>query len=288
MTVEDNGKPASAPAEQAPEDSEGAEPVLRAVGKQIKVLREQTGLTQLEFGRRIGYGVDQVSSVERGRRAPKPQFIDAAERVLGARGVLKVVKEDVDTARFPARFRDFAIWEKDAVSLHSYEPLIVPGLLQSMAYARALISGHCPPLDDDKVEDRVAARMDRQAIFESRKGVVTGFVIEEAVLRRPVGGPAVMKEQLEKLARMAGRRNVSLQVMPTARWEHDGVLGAITLLERRNGRTVAYTESQGVSGVITDHARVRVYAQRHGIIRAQALHTEESARFLEKLAGEYG
>lgn len=260
--------------------------MLKAIGKQIKFLRERAGLTQVELGERIGYGVDLVSSVERGRRPPKPQFIDGAERVLDAGGLLTAVRDDVERARLPARFRDFALWEKDAVSLYSYEPLTVPGLLQAGSYTRALVSSHCPPLSDETVEDRVAARLERQTIFDSPSTVVMGFVIEEAVLRRPVGGPDVMKEQLRWLLDRANLRNVSIQVMPTARWQHNGSLGPVTLLETNDGRVLAYTEAQGVSSFITDRSGVQVCSQRHGIIRMQALDTEESARLIEQLAGE--
>ncbi|MET8676638.1 helix-turn-helix transcriptional regulator [Streptomyces sp. NPDC004647] len=286
MAVEKQVKPTDDPAEAPRDDGAGTDPVLRAIGKQIKLLRERSGLTQGQFGKEIGYGVEQVSSVERGRRAPKPQFIDAAERVLGAGGLLKAVQEDVERARLPARFRDFATWEKDAVSLYAYEPLTIPGLLQTEGYARALIGGHCPPLDDETVDDRVAARLERRSLFVSKTALVIGFVIEEAVLRRSVGGSAVMKEQLDWLLERSRLRNVSLQIMPTARWEHSGLLGPITLLETTDGRIVAYTESQGVSAVVTDHTQVRIYAQRHGIIRMQALDTEESARLVKQLAGE--
>jgi transcriptional regulator with XRE-family HTH domain len=277
---------ASADGEGTDREAERVDPVLRVVGKQIKVLREQAGLTQPEFGRRIGYGIDMVSSVERGKRPPREQFIDGAERELDGRGIFHAVREDVEQARLPARFRDFARWEKDAVSFHSYAPLTIPGLLQTESYARALISGHCPPLDDGTIEDRVTARMERRDLFRSESALILGFVIEEAVLRRPVGGSDVMREQLGRLLEMSGLRNVSIQVMPTARWQHNGLLGPITLLETADGRTVAYTEAQGMSGVITDHKEVRVYAQRHGIIRMQALDSEESVRLIERLAGE--
>ncbi|GAA1901210.1 helix-turn-helix transcriptional regulator [Streptomyces sodiiphilus] len=218
-----------------PDDRPGIDPVLRTVGKQIKRLRELAGLTQPEFGRAIGYGADLVASVERGRRAPKPQFLAASERVLDARGVLDAVEDEVSQARFPARFRDFARWEKEAVSLYSYAALTVPGLLQTEAYARALMRDYCPPLADEVVEDRVAARMERRAIFESQRAVVTGFVLEEAVLRRPVGGAEVMREQLRWIRGMSGLRNVSVQVMPTSRWKHHGIYGSITLLDTRDG-----------------------------------------------------
>ncbi|SCK49739.1 helix-turn-helix transcriptional regulator [Streptomyces sp. WMMB 322] len=273
-------------AAQRTETGDTVDPLLRAIGRQIKFLRERAGLTQPELGERIGYGVDLVSSVERGRRAPKPQFIDGVERVLDARGLLKAVQDDIERSVLPARFRDFARWEKDAASFYSYAPLTVPGLLQTEEYARALIRGHCPPLEDDTIEDRVAARLERAHIFDDHSAPVTSFVIEEAVLRRPVGGRAVMRAQLDWLLDRAKLRNVSLQVMPTSRWEHNGLLGPITLLETKDGRLVAYTEAQGVSSVITERTAVRVYAQRHGIIRTQALDTEESARLVEQLAGD--
>ncbi|WP_432747174.1 helix-turn-helix transcriptional regulator [Streptomyces sp. JH002] len=268
------------------EGREVVDPLLRVVGKQIKRLREAAGLTQQEFGDRIGYGVDQVSAVERGRRAPKAPFIDGVESVLNAGGVLKAIQEDIDRARFPARFRDFAKWEQEAFSLYSYEPLVVPGLLQTERYARALISGQCPPADEEVVEELVAARKERRGIFECHKAVVTAFVIEEAVLRRPVGGRETMAEQCDWLLRMGALRNVSIQIMPTAQWRHHGIYGSITLLDTKDGRSVAYTESQEISAVITDRLRVGVQAQRHGIIRMQALDAERSARLIERLAGE--
>lgn len=265
---------------------DAVDPLLKAIGKQIKYLRERAGLTQAELGERIGYCKDQVASVERGRRPPKPPFIDGAERVLEAGGLLAAVRDDVERARLPARFRDFALWEKDAESIYAYEPLLVPGLLQSEGYARALVSGHCPPLSDETVDDLVAARLARQVIFENRPDLVLGFVIEEAVLRRPVGGPRVMKDQLLGVLERAQLRNVSVQVMPTQRWRHNGFLGPITLLETEDGQAVAHTESQGVSSIVTERKSVRTYAQRHGIIRMQALNTEESTRLIEQLAGE--
>jgi hypothetical protein len=192
----------------------------------------------------------------------------------------------VERARLPARFRDFALWEKDAVRLDAYEPLLIPGLLQTGDYTRALVNHHCPPLSDETVADRVSARLARQTIFDSGSTVVMSFVMEEAVLRRPVGGPAVMKEQLSQLLERARLRNVSIQVMPTARWQHNGSLGPVTVLETTDGHTLAYTEAQGVSSFISDRAAVRVCSERHGIIRMQALDAEESAHLIEQLAGE--
>ncbi|MCH6162997.1 helix-turn-helix domain-containing protein [Streptomyces marispadix] len=265
--------------------ADSGDPLLKAVGTQIKYLRDKAGLTQAEFGGQIGYGVDQVSSVERGRRPPKPQFITGAERVLDAGGMLAAIEDIVDQARLPARFRDFAKWERDAESFHSYSPFRVPGLLQTKPYIEALMSQNCPPLNDGTVEDRVAARLERQEIFDRSPAVVLGFVIEEAALRRPVGGPSVMKEQLNLLLERSALRHVSIQVMPMERWQFSP-LGPLVLLETRDGRSLAYSETQGMSSFITDREPLQTCIQRHGIIRMQALDTEQSARFIEQLAGE--
>lgn len=153
-------------AQRREDGGDAVDPLLKAIGKQIKFLRERAGLTQTELGERIGYSKDLVASVERGRRPPKPPLIDGAERVLNAGGLLKAVEGDVERARLPAGFRDFALWEKEAVSIYAYEPLTIPGLLQTEDFARALVGGHCPPLSEATVEDRVTARLGRQSILE--------------------------------------------------------------------------------------------------------------------------
>ncbi|WP_165986283.1 helix-turn-helix transcriptional regulator [Streptomyces sp. YIM 98790] len=269
---------------QTPET--GSDPLLRAAGRIIKRLRENAGLTQAQFGSRIGYGAELVSSVERGVRIPQEAFLDGAERVLDAKGVLASMKEDLERVRFPARFRDFAKWEKDAISVYGYSPLLVPGLLQTEDYARAVIGGNCPPLDPETIEERVTGRIARQRLLDRRPPVVFGFVIEESVLRRPVGGRDVMRRQLAALLERGRQPHVSLQVMPTERWEHNGVLGSLTLLETRDHRTIVYTETQGISGVISDRKQLSTFTQRHGIIRMQALDGPASARFIEQIAGE--
>jgi hypothetical protein len=163
---------------------------------------------------------------------------------------------------------------------------LIPGLLQTEDYARALIAGHTPPLDDETIERRVAARLARQSLLLSKTALVIGFVIEEVALRRPVGGEAVLKGQLLRLLEVAALRNVSVQVMPTRRWEHNGLIGSMVLLETSERRTLAYTEAQGISMVVADRDEVSVFGQRYGIIRAQALGTEESTCLIEQLAGE--
>ena len=266
--------------------SESASVGLRYFGAQLALLRTRAGMTQAELGARIGYSESTVSSVEQGRRVPQSDFIERVDAELAADGMLRAGVPFLAQARYPAHFQDFAQLETTAVSLYSYESQLVPGLLQTEAYARAWISSHCPPLDDATIDQRVAARLDRQALLSRTPAPILGFVIEEASLRRRVGAPGVVKEQLGRLVEHAGLRHVTVQVMPMTSVAHSGMNGPMLLLETADGRSVAYVEAQEVSAVISDRKQVSVFAQRYGIIRAQALDTTESVRLIERLAGE--
>ncbi|OEU86101.1 DNA-binding protein [Streptomyces abyssalis] len=267
-------------------DGEGSGAFLKCFGRQLKLLRERAELTQAELGSRIGYGADHVASVERGRRIPKPEMIDAADRVLEAGGLLSAMKEEVARARYPAFFRDAARLEAEAVELHVYDTHIINGLLQTEDYARAVFSMRRPLLDEDTVEQRLAARMARQEIFERRPAPTLSFVIEEPVLRRPLGGSPVLRGQLEHLLLVGAKRNVEIQVMPCGREDHAGLGGPFKLLSPKGGEQVAYMEAQGRSTTASAREEVRSIAARHGIIRAQALTPRESLAFIEKRLGE--
>ena len=137
MTDEDHG-----PDPGLEEDDSGA--VMRAVGRMIKVWREAAGLKQVELGRLIGYGEEMVSAVERGRRVPKPEFLDNADEALGAGGKISAMKEEVAEARYPKKVRDLAKLEADAVELGAYGNHNMHGLLQTEEYARALFDMRRP------------------------------------------------------------------------------------------------------------------------------------------------
>ncbi|MFD5463204.1 Scr1 family TA system antitoxin-like transcriptional regulator [Kitasatospora sp. NPDC127059] len=259
---------------------------LRSFGRQLKLLREREGLTRAQLGARLGYGEDQIASVELGRRIPRPELIEKADRELNAGGVLIAMKDEVARARYPAFFRDAAKLEAEAVELHSYDALVVNGLLQTDDYARAVFSMMRPPLDDDVIEQRVAARMARQSLFAKRPAPMMSFVIDESVLRRPIGGNGSLRGQLEQILMVGQQRNVEVQVMPLQRVQNAGLAGPFTLIETKDGRRIAYVEVQNVSHVHTERHMVRGLEVKYGILRAQALTPHESLGFVERLLGE--
>ncbi|MFI9255595.1 helix-turn-helix transcriptional regulator [Streptomyces sp. NPDC053069] len=267
-------------------EDEEAEAVLKAVGRQIKVWRESVGMRQAELGAAIGYSEEMVSSVERGRRLPKPDFLDKADEVLGADGKLSAMKEDVEKARYPKNVRDLKQQEDESVELGAYANHYVHGLLQTPEYARALYTMRRPSYTEEEIDRHVSARLARQVIFERVPSPTITFVQEEVTLRRPIGGRTVLRRQLEHLLDIGQLRHVEIQVMPTDREDHAGMGGPFRLLKLRNGKTVAHEEGQTYNRLISDAREVQLLEMRYGIIRAQALPPRESLTFIEKVLGE--
>ncbi|MEU1927972.1 helix-turn-helix transcriptional regulator [Streptomyces sp. NPDC049952] len=260
--------------------------VAVAFGRQLKLLRVRAGLDRVEFGSRVGYAAQSVASFEQGRRIPQPEFIDKADRVLDAGGLLVALKEELARSQYPAFFRDAARLEAEALELFLYAVSAVPGLLQTEEYTRALLAMRRPLLDEDIIEQRVLSRIARQQVLNRWPAPLISFVIEEAVLRRPFGGKPVLRGVLEQILLVGRQRSVEIQVMPTVREDNAGLDGPFTLITRRSGEQLAYLEVQGRSILLTDRDEVRSVAARYGIIRSQALTPQESLVFIEKLLGE--
>ncbi|MFJ2019279.1 helix-turn-helix domain-containing protein [Streptomyces nodosus] len=267
----------------APEPGTG---ILRVFGRQLKRFRLRAGLERAELGARTGYSVSTIAAYEQGRRVPPPRFIDAVDELLDAGGVLQEMKEEVARAQYPAFFRDAARLEAEAVELHVYDTHLINGLLQTQEYARAVFQMRRPPLGEETIEQRVAARMLRQEILSRWPAPLMSFVIEEAVLRRPIGGTEVCRGQLEQILVTGRNRSVEIQIMPLQREDHAGLAGPFTLIETKAGQRIAYAEVQKSSSLYTERTTVRELEAQYGIIRAQALTPRESMAFIEELLGD--
>ncbi|MFE2279678.1 helix-turn-helix domain-containing protein [Streptomyces sp. NPDC059454] len=257
-----------------------------AYGRLLQHLRKRAGLNQQQLGEAIDCSLEQVASVEQGRRPAKAAFTRAADRVLEAGGVLEVLQDEVDRAKLPRFFRNFALIEAEVVSRFSYDPLLVPGLLQTEGYARAVFAGHCPPLSEEIIEQHTEARLSRQKLLTRVPLAELSFIVSEEALRDPVGGPEVMGEQWQRLLEVSTLRNVEVQVMPAGRGFHPGKNGPFVVVESHEHRLLGYFESQGVGCVVTDPAEVSAFSLRYGKLRSQALNVEESARLIERMVGE--
>lgn len=268
-----------------PDDESGAA-VVATVGRQLRLRREAAGMRAAEFGQAIGYGEDLVYKVESGTRIPRPEYLDKADKVLGARGLIAAMKQDVAEVRYPKKVRDLARMEARAVEMLSYGNYNLHGLLQTEEYARALLATRRPALPDDELARAVGARMARRSILGRSPAPELSFVQEEVTLRRPIGGKMVLRRQLQHLLELSQLRHVEIQVMPTSRGDHPGTSGRIQVLKFGDGQSVGRTDEEFGGRPVSDPRQLRILELRYGIIRAEALNARESLAFIEEALGE--
>jgi transcriptional regulator with XRE-family HTH domain len=268
-----------------PDDAWGVA-VIETVGRQLRLRREAVGMRVPDFADAVGYGEDMVYKIESGKRIPRQQYLIDSDRVLRAEGLISATWEDVKKVRYPKKVRELGKLEAMAVEIGVYECNIIAGLLQTPEHARAVIGAAQPPYSPDDVDRMVAARLARQSVFERDPAPSIHFVLEEAPLRRQVGGTMVWRQQLERLLRVGRMNNVTLQVMPTNTEPHPGLDGRIELLKFPDGTAVARTDGLFNGRPTTDPKQLRIIELQYGIIRAQALPPRESLAFIEQLLGE--
>lgn len=241
-------------------------------GRELRHYRKAAGLTQGQLAERVHFSEGLISGVETGQLPASPEFAEACDNVLDTGGALHRLLDWRKGQVFPSWFGKWHEKEQAAVTLRTYEPLLVPGLLQTEQYARALLRG------DDVA---VAARMGRQAILtrEDPPAPVLRCVIDEAVLFRPIGGSDLMKGQLQRLLDAVTPR-LSIQVLPHGL--HSGLLGGFVIATLEGGAEVLYAET-AVRGVTTsDQEEVAAGVERFEAIRTEALPLSMSLEAIKK------
>lgn len=217
------------------------------LGEELRRLREACGMTLLEVVNRIGFSESQLSRIENGRRVPSPEDVAALLVVYGVTGEqrhdLLTLAKRTDQPGFwqrgrwsESRFTTLKLMESLAMSLVSFEPLMIPGLLQTTPFTQACVKKVQMIDDQQTLDDRVIGRIHRQAVLRKPNGPTLISVIGEPALRCPIGGRAVQRDQLRYLIEVARRENVTLRVMPTAFGAHPGLLGSFLRMRFRLGR----------------------------------------------------
>ncbi|MEV5598273.1 helix-turn-helix transcriptional regulator [Streptomyces sp. NPDC052496] len=258
----------------------------RYCGDQLKLWRARVGLSREDLAEEANYDAEYVKSMEQGRRRPTLRMLQVADQMCRAHGMLESAHKYLNPEKCHERSTEFMALEKDAITLHWFECLLIPGLLQTEEYARELMSHGFPPVEDDLVEARVAFRLERQEKLEAEPTALFSFVIYEAAMRTMVGGAEVMKRQLDRLLERQRLRNVSIQVLPTGRAPYQALSGPVVLLETAEHQTYAYSMAQGASTLQSEPGDVSELAHLYGMIRMQALGVEDSDAYIRKVAAD--
>ncbi|MGA5900034.1 helix-turn-helix domain-containing protein [Streptomyces venetus] len=260
---------------------------LRTFGAVVQGLREHAGLSREEFGELVRFSKHTVASVELGRRMPDPTFVTRAEEALGIAGVLRKAAGRLERQPgLAAWFRRWAQLEQVAITLYTYECRMIPGLLQTEAYARQLFVDELPPLGDEQIEAQWVARAERQRLLQERPNTAFSFILEEHLFLRHTGGVEVTRRLIDRVLEVAELRNVEIQVMPLLQESHAGLHGPLQLLETSENHWFSYLEGQQNGQLISDRKVVSVLQRRYARMRAQALSLSDSVSLLQRLRGD--
>ncbi|MET9924148.1 MULTISPECIES: helix-turn-helix transcriptional regulator [unclassified Streptomyces] len=255
---------------------------LRLVGDLIRIHRARAGHTQKTAADVLLISESLMGAFERAERIPSREVLADAERAFGADGALEACCDLVDEEKYPPKFLDWARLERLARIISAYETMLMPGLLQTEAYATALYHSRVPAYSEAEIIRHVEARLERQTVLTRKSPPRIGYVIEESVLDRTLGGPEVLKEQLLHVLDCIERFNhLTVQVMPSDQHTHAGLMGPMQLMSTAEGRNLLYVEAQGGGRLISKPEQVSDHLDLFGILRAQAHNPWKSAEIIE-------
>jgi len=258
-------------------------------GAEVRRWRTAAGLSQEQLGQRVGFSGAQVGKVETGERAPSQDFAQHCDQALpGAGGLFLRIYH---LARrwdggYPSWFVEWVQAEGRAITLHTWEPLLIPGLVQTPGYARALFRAWRSARTEAELDQLVSARIERQLIFERPSPPSLWAVIDEGVLTRCVGSPQTMRDQLAHLVDVSDRLRITIQVVPAGAGAHAGLLGAFAIAGFGDAPGLVYLESPD-QGQTTQRSSVVVkVSETFDTLRAEALPRGASRDLIRKVAAQ--
>ncbi|MFJ8623161.1 Scr1 family TA system antitoxin-like transcriptional regulator [Kitasatospora sp. NPDC093550] len=260
-----------------------------ALGVQLRRFRLARGLTQVELGRRINYSDSLISMIENGERPAPLNFVRRCDKELDTCGALELLYWTSKSSTLIGGFLAFIEHETKATAFKIYELNLIPGLLQTRAYASAIIGAEARrgEITEDKVSERLNVRMARQAALYREPAPSIHIVMEESCLR-PVGGPFVMAEQLRRLESVAELPHVMLQIAPSSLGEDLPTVWPFTLLSSPDQTWMAYLETIQRGYVERDDQNeIRSLARTYDWLQAQALSCADSLALIRARLKEF-
>ncbi|MFJ8195691.1 Scr1 family TA system antitoxin-like transcriptional regulator [Streptomyces sp. NPDC096152] len=258
-------------------------------GAELKRRREDAGLTQVELGARVFVSGGYIGQFEQAIRKPQLDVARRIDEVLQTDGIFeRLCRKLIDDPRYADYFARAAELETLATEICEFAPALVPGLLQTRAYAWAVTVAMNPFAADAYIEEKVSGRLERARILKDATRPLYWVVLHENALRIPVGGPGAMAEQLGHIARLARERTVRVQVLPYTAAAYALMNGMLVLMEFDEAPPTAYTEAVYSGNLLDDPAVVKRSRAAYDQIRAAALSPEASLALIESAAEDFG
>ncbi|MCC5478696.1 helix-turn-helix domain-containing protein [Streptomyces sp. NPDC059680] len=259
-------------------------------GAELRYQRELAGLTLEQLAEGSFRGVPFLSQIERGERRMPLDLARHVDKVLKTDGFFERRCEDARRARQSGHaeyFADVAEMERHAETIEDWAPMLVPGLLQTQAYAEAVVHTSLPWLPPETVDKQVRARLQRAEIWEREERPSFWAVLHESLVRKPLLPPTQMSEQLEHIAHVIRSTQGVLQILPETTHAHPFMMGMMRVMTFPDAPAVAYTEGLHNGQLIDYPALVKNYRRSYDLLRAAALPPEASLAMVEQAAEDY-
>lgn len=257
-------------------------------GAELKRRREDAGFTQVELGARVFVSGGYIGQFEQAIRKPQLDVAQRIDALLQTDGFFeRTWRKLIDDKRYADYFAEVVELERTATKIAEFAPTLVPGLLQTAAYARAVMLGGNPFVTDEYIEEKVAARRERARILDDATRPVYWAILHEHVMTIPVDGEAAMAEQLDHIADLVRQRKVLVQVLPYSAGAYPLMGRMVQLMEFEDAPPTAYTEAVYSGNLLDDPALVKRVQGAYDLLRAAALSPEASLTLIESAAEDH-
>jgi transcriptional regulator with XRE-family HTH domain len=259
--------------------------VLHFYADDLKRRRTAAGISQAQFAREALMAPSLLNKIEAGKRLPSKELSTLADARFGTGDHFQRLWPLVIKYAYPSWFRPFVDLEAAAAAIRSFQVQVVPGLLQIEPYARAVLEAG--RLGTDRVDELLAARMERQRILTREDPPDLWVVLDENVLHRPVGQPAVYAAQLKRLLEAAEMTTTVIQVIPYAAGGHAGLAGPFAALSMDEGPDVVYVDGHLQGQILADPAEVKATLRAYDLLQAVALSPSASLDMIQTAIKEH-
>ncbi|WP_409058370.1 helix-turn-helix domain-containing protein [Streptomyces sp. SYP-A7185] len=270
-----------------PKDLDPSSNPRALLGCELRHARERKGISQEALGAPLFVSGSFIGQLESGTRRMHLEYARHFDEVLETGGFFTRNCQAVAKSKYPDHFAEAAEAEAVASAVREYAPQLVPGLLQTKEYARAVFCDGRPTATDAEIDELVAARLDQTRLLDDPTTPLLWTILDEAVLRRRVGGPSVMAEVLRHIEAFARRRRAIVQVLTFAAGGHMAMGGSLKLMTCEDAPPLAYLESFGTGRLEDDPATVAQYELAYDLLAASALSPRDSLALIASVAEDY-
>ncbi|WP_327696599.1 helix-turn-helix domain-containing protein [Streptomyces sp. NBC_00459] len=257
------------------------------LGAELRHAREAAGLSQDELGRPLFVSGSFIGQMEAGTRRMMHEYAVQIDQILGTKDFFERNCAALAKSKYPDHFAEAAEAEAVATAIRQYAQLLIPGLLQTKAYAEAVFRAYKPLAQAAEIDKDVANRLDRARLLDNPTTPLLWSVLDEAVLRRVVGGPAVMAEALRHVAALIRQHRIIVQVLPFGAGAHASMHGSLKLMEFEGAPPLSFVEAPDMGKLQDDPATVSRHTLMFNLLQAAALSPQDSLALIESVAHDY-